>query len=148
VSLKDGTLLGATAVTLRRLFLGYALGLAIGLPLGLLSSKSEFVEDTLGVLALGLQTLPSVCWIPLALLWFGQNEGAMLFVVIMGTIWSVVIATDTGARTISPIYARAARTMGSEGFRWTRVILPASLLFLIGSMKQGWAFAWRSLGVR
>jgi ABC-type nitrate/sulfonate/bicarbonate transport system permease component len=55
-------------VTLRRLFLGYALGLAIGLPLGLLSSKSEFVEDTLGVLALGLQTLPSVCWIPLALL--------------------------------------------------------------------------------
>jgi NitT/TauT family transport system permease protein len=119
---------------------------AIGLPLGLLSSKSEFVEDTLGVLALGLQTLPSVCWIPLALLWFGQNEGAMLFVVIMGTIWSVVIATDTGARTISPIYARAARTMGSEGFhRWTRVILPASLPFLIGGMKQGWAFAWRSL---
>ena len=146
VSLKDGTLLGAIAVTLRRLFLGYALGLAIGLPLGLLSSKSEFVEDTLGVLALGLQTLPSVCWIPLALLWFGQNEGAMLFVVIMGTIWSVVIATDTGARTISPIYARAARTMGSEGFhRWTRVILPASLPFLIGGMKQGWAFAWRSL---
>ena len=146
VSLKYGTLLGATDVTLRRLFLGYALGLAIGLPLGLLSSKSEFVEDTLGVLALGLQTLPSVCWIPLALLWFGQNEGAMLFVVIMGTIWSVVIATDTGAGTISPIYARAARTMGSEGFhRWTRVILPASLPFLIGGMKQGWAFAWRSL---
>ena len=97
-------------------------------------------------MALGLQTLPSVCWIPLALLWFGQNEGAMLFVVIMGTIWSVVIATDTGAGTISPIYARAARTMGSEGFhRWTRVILPASLPFLIGGMKQGWAFAWRSL---
>jgi NitT/TauT family transport system permease protein len=70
----------------------------------------------------------------------------MLFVVIMGTIWSVVIATDTGARTFSPIYARAARTMGSEGFhRWTRVILPASLPFLIGGMKQGWAFAWRSL---
>jgi len=127
-------------------FPGLCLGSRHRLPLGLLSSKSEFVEDTLGVLALGLQTLPSVCWIPLALLWFGQNEGAMLFVVIMGTIWSVVIATDTGARTISPIYARAARTMGSEGFhRWTRVILPASLPFLIGGMKQGWAFAWRSL---
>jgi NitT/TauT family transport system permease protein len=145
-SLTDGSLLEATGVTLRRLFLGYAIGLAIGLPLGLLSSTSEFVEDTVGVLALGLQTLPSVCWIPLALLWFGQSEGAMLFVVIMGTIWSVVIATDTGARTISPIYARAARTMGSEGFhRWTRVILPASLPVLIGGMKQGWAFAWRSL---
>jgi NitT/TauT family transport system permease protein len=99
-----------------------------------------------GVLSLGLQTLPSMCWIPLALLWFGQSEGAMRSVVVMGAMWSVVIATDTRARTISPIYARAARTMGSEGFhKWTRVILPASLPFLISGMKQGWAFAWRSL---
>lgn len=145
-ALADGSLLQATGVTLRRLLIGYAIGLAIGLPLGLLSSSSEFVEDTVGVLALGLQTLPSVCWIPLALLWFGQSESAMLFVVVMGTTWSVVIATDTGARTISPVYARAARTMGSEGFhRWTRVIVPASLPFLVSGMKQGWAFAWRSL---
>jgi NitT/TauT family transport system permease protein len=145
-ALADGSLLEATGVTLRRLFVGYAIGLAIGLPLGLLSSSSEFVEDTVGVLALGLQTLPSVCWIPLALLWFGQSESAMLFVVVMGTTWSVVIATDTGARTISPVYARAARTMGSEGFhQWTRVVVPASLPFLVSGMKQGWAFAWRSL---
>jgi NitT/TauT family transport system permease protein len=142
----DGSLLEAASVTLRRLLLGYAIGVAIGLPLGLLSSTLTFVEDTIGVLALGLQTLPSVCWIPLALLWFGQTESAMLFVVIMGTVWSVVIATDAGARTIPPVYARAARTMGSEGFhKWTRVVLPASLPFLISGMKQGWAFAWRSL---
>jgi NitT/TauT family transport system permease protein len=145
-ALNDGTLLDAARVTIRRLLVGYAIGLAIGLPLGLLSSTSEFVEDTVGVLALGLQALPSVCWIPLALLWFGQSEGAMLFVVVMGTVWSVVIATDTGTRTLTPTYARAARTMGSEGFhKWTRVILPASLPFLISGMKQGWAFAWRSL---
>lgn len=145
-SLADGSLPEAVGVTLRRLLIGYAIGLAIGLPLGLLSSSSELVEDTVGVLALGLQTLPSVCWVPLALLWFGQNESAMLFVVVMGTTWSVMIATDTGARTISPIYARAARTMGSGGFhRWTRVIVPASLPFLVSGMKQGWAFAWRSL---
>ena len=75
-----------------------------------------------------------------------RYEGAMLFVVIMGTVWSVIIATDHGARNIPPIYARAARTMGSEGFhKWTRVILPASLPFLVSGMKQGWAFAWRSL---
>ena len=93
-----------------------------------------------------MQTLPSVCWVPLALLWFGQTESAMLFVVVMGTVWSVMIATDNGARNIPPIYARAARTMGSEGFhQWTRVILPASLPFLVSGMKQGWAFAWRSL---
>jgi NitT/TauT family transport system permease protein len=143
---RDGTLLSASIVTLRRLLLGYLIGLAIGLPLGLLTASLTFVEDTIGVLALGLQTLPSVCWVPLALLWLGQTEGAMLFVVIMGTVWSVVIATDTGVRTIPPIYARAARTMGSSAFhKWVYVILPASLPFLISGMKQGWAFAWRSL---
>ena len=145
-ALRDGTLLDGVWVTLRRLLVGYAIGIALGLPLGLLTSTSDYVHDTVGALALGLQTLPSVCWVPLALLWFGQSEAAMLFVVVMGTVWSVVLATDTGARTIPPIYARAARTMGSEGFdKWTRVILPASLPFVISGMKQGWAFAWRSL---
>jgi NitT/TauT family transport system permease protein len=145
-ALRDGSLIEAIEVTLRRLLIGYAIGVAIGLPLGLLTSTSDFFEDTIGALALGLQTLPSVCWVPLALLWFGQTEVAMLFVVVMGTVWSVLIATDTGARTIPPIYARAARTMGSEGFdKWTRVILPASLPFVVSGMKQGWAFAWRSL---
>jgi NitT/TauT family transport system permease protein len=143
---RDGTLLQATAVTVRRLLVGYFIGIAIGLPLGLFTSASKFMEDTIGVLALGLQTLPSVCWIPLALLWFGQTESAMLFVVIMGTVWSVVIATDTGVRNIPPIFARAARTMGSSGLhKWTKVILPASLPYLVSGMKQGWAFAWRSL---
>jgi NitT/TauT family transport system permease protein len=142
----DGTLLAAAIVTLERLLIGYVIGVLAGLLLGLLTSTSDFFEDTIGVLALGLQTLPSVCWVPLALLWFGQTEGAMLFVVIMGTMWSVTIATDGGVRTIPPIYARAARTMGSEGLHtWTRVILPASLPFLVSGMKQGWAFAWRSL---
>ena len=145
-ALLDGTLLESTWVTLKRLLLGYAAGVIIGLPLGLLTSTSQVFEDTIGALALGFQTLPSVCWVPLALIWFGQTEGAMLFVVIMGTVWSVIIATDHGARNIPPIYARAARTMGSEGFhKWTRVILPASLPFLVSGMKQGWAFAWRSL---
>lgn len=143
---KEGTLWQASLVTLRRLLMGYAIGIIIGLPLGLLSAASKFCEDTIGVLALGLQTLPSVCWIPLALLWFGQTELAMLFIVIMGTMWSVIIATETGVRTIPPLYARAARTMGSNSFhKWTRVILPASLPFLVSGMKQGWAFAWRSL---
>jgi NitT/TauT family transport system permease protein len=142
----DGTLITSALVTLRRLFIGYTIGVLLGLPLGLLTSTSNYFHDTIGSLALGLQTLPSVCWVPLALLWFGQSEAAMLFVVIMGTLWSVVLATETGARNIPPIYARAARTMGSEGFdKWTRVILPASLPYVISGMKQGWAFAWRSL---
>jgi NitT/TauT family transport system permease protein len=70
----------------------------------------------------------------------------MLFVVVMGTLWSVLIATSDGVRAMPPIYLRAARTMGSHGLHtWIKVILPASLPYLVGGMKQGWAFAWRSL---
>jgi len=142
----DGTLWDATVVTLRRLALGYVAGIALGLPLGLLTARFRAVRDTLGLVALGLQTLPSVCWVPLALLWFGQTETAMFFVVVMGTIWSMIIATDNGVHNVPPIYARAARTMGSSGLHvWLRVMLPASLPFIVSGMKQGWAFAWRSL---
>ncbi|HRI37796.1 MAG TPA: ABC transporter permease [Nitrospira sp.] len=143
---EDGSLYEAAVVTLRRLIIGYALGILVGLPLGLLTASFQWCQDTIGVLALGLQALPSVCWIPLALLWFGQTEAAMLFVVVMGTLWSLIIATDNGVRTVPPIYSRAARSMGSSGFHtWTHVILPAALPFLLSGMKQGWAFAWRSL---
>ncbi|HVW20247.1 MAG TPA: ABC transporter permease [Opitutaceae bacterium] len=143
---RDGTLGAAVVVTLRRLLFGYAVGLAIGLPAGLLTARFRVLRDTVGLLALGLQTLPSVCWVPLSLLWFGQTEAAMFFVVVMGTVWSVIIATEGGVRNLPPIYDRAARTMGSRGLHtWLRVILPAALPYVVGGMKQGWAFAWRSL---
>src|SRR5436189_3205133 len=142
----DGTLFHATVITMRRLLIGYAVGIVIGLPLGLIRARWNLWQDTIGTLALGLQTLPSVCWVPLALLWFGQTEAAMLFVVVMGTLWSVVIATETGVRHVPPIYRRAALTMGSKSLHiWFKVILPAALPFIVSGMKQGWAFAWRSL---
>lgn len=145
-ALADGSLLEGIWVTMKRLLIGYLIGCVIGLPLGMLTARSKTLNDTLGVLALGLQTLPSVCWVPLALLWFGQSESAMLFVVIMGTLWSVLIAVDNGVRNLPPMYLRAARTMGSTGFHSLRyVILPASMPYVISGMKQGWAFAWRSL---
>lgn len=142
----DGTLLKATVITMRRLLVGYFIGLVVGLPIGLLTARWKLFGDTIGTMALGLQTLQSVCWVPLALLWFGQTEAAMLFVVIMGTLWSVVIATETGVRNVPPIYRRAALTMGSKRLHmWLKVILPAALPFIVSGMKQGWAFAWRSL---
>lgn len=142
----DGSLWSSLAVTMRRLLAGYVIGLLAGVPLGFLTARVQVLRDTLGVLALGLQGLPSVCWVPLALLWFGQTEGAMLFVVVMGTLWSVILATETGVRNVNPIYIRAARTMGSTGVHtWVQVMLPASLPFIVSGMKQGWAFAWRSL---
>ena len=136
----------ALGVTTKRLLIGYFAGVIIGVPLGLLTARFKWAGDTIGVIGLGLQTLPSVCWVPLALIWFGQTEGAMQFVVIMGTLWSVQISTDNGVRNVPPIYQRAAQTMGSRGLHtWVKVILPASLPFIVSGVKQGWAFAWRSL---
>ncbi|HEY2123970.1 MAG TPA: ABC transporter permease [Chthoniobacterales bacterium] len=145
-AVEDGTLWQATLVTMRRLLIGYVVGIIGGLPLGLLTARWNLFRDTVGVLALGLQTLPSICWVPLAIMGFGQTEAAMLFVVVMGTLWSVVIATETGVRNVPPIYRRAALTMGSKRLHiWLKVILPAALPFIVSGMKQGWAFAWRSL---
>ncbi len=145
-ALEDRTLIDSSLVTLRRLVLGYAFGLVAGVPLGLLNARFQALRDTVGLLGLGLQTLPSVCWAPLALLWFGQTEMAMFFIVIMGSLWSITLATSEGVRNVPPIFARAAQTMGSKGMHtWITVILPASLPFIVSGMKQGWAFAWRSL---
>jgi NitT/TauT family transport system permease protein len=145
-ALLDRSLLEGSVVTLKRLLLGYFFSLLVGVPLGLLNARFQAVRDTLGLLGLGLQTLPSVCWAPLALLWFGQTEAAMFFIVIMGSLWSIMLATNEGVRNVPPIYARAARTMGSGGLHtWITVIMPASLPFIVSGMKQGWAFAWRSL---
>lgn len=144
--IADGSLLKACFVTLKRLIEGYFVGIVLGLPLGLLNAKFQLFEDTFGIIALGFQTLPSICWAPLALMWFGQTETAMFFIVVMGSVWSIALATDAGVRHVPRLYIRAAKTMGSRGFHiWLKVILPAALPFIVSGMKQGWAFAWRSL---
>ena len=148
--LWDNTLNGkiplSMLITLRRLLIGSAIGLVIGVPLGMLAARFRAVRNTLGVLGLGFQGLPSVCWVPLACIWFGQTEAALLFVVIMGTLWSVLLSTENGIRNVPPIYARAASTMGSSPLHTlVFVTLPASAPFVVSGMKQGWAFAWRSL---
>jgi NitT/TauT family transport system permease protein len=145
-SFADGTMLDAMLVTTRRLGVGYLIGLSIGLPLGFLTSRFQVARDTIGVMALGLQTLPSVCWAPFSILWFGLTETAMLFIVVMGTTWSILLAAEHGVRAVPPIYVRAARTMGSKKLHTIGyVVLPAALPFVLSGMKQGWAFAWRSL---
>lgn len=145
-AVADGELTSACWVTVKRLLYGYIIGVMLGVPLGLLTARFKFANNTLGMVALGLQTLPSVCWVPLSLIWFGITELAIQFIVVMGTLWAVLLATDHGIRQIPPIYRRAASTMGSSGFHllW-HVLLPASLPHLVSGTKQGWAFAWRSL---
>ena len=146
LGLADGTYPLAMAVSLRRILIGYGLSLLIGIPLGLLLGRVRPVQDTLGLIILGLQALPSICWLPLALLWFGLSERAILFVVVMGAVLSVTLSTADGVRNTPPLYLRAARTMGASGMMLYRgVILPSALPAIISGMKLGWSFAWRSL---
>lgn len=136
----------AIGVSMRRILIGYGLSLLIGIPTGLLLGRVRLVQETLGSVVLGLQALPSICWLPLALLWFGLSEQAILFVVIMGAVLSVTLSTADGVHNTPPLYLRAARTMGARGWRvYTGVILPAALPAILSGMKLGWSFAWRSL---
>jgi len=149
-SLFDGILSGmvplAVLTSLRRVALAYAGSLLIGIPLGLLLGRSRMLQDTLGTLVLGLQALPSICWLPLALLWFGLSETAIAFVVVMGAVLSITLSTADGVRNTPPLYLRAARTMGARGWRlYAGVILPSALPAILSGMKLGWSFAWRSL---
>lgn len=142
----DGTFLIGIVVSMARVIAGYFISLAIGLPLGLLLGRVRALDETVGSVLTGLQTLPSICWLPLALLWFGLNERAILFVVVMGAMLSIAIAAEGGVKNTSPQYLRAARNMGAGGFRLYRyVILPAAWPSILTGMKLGWSFAWRSL---
>lgn len=142
----DGTFETAILTSLRRLAIGYGISLVLGVVLGLLVGRNRYVEETLGSLILGLQALPSVCWIPLSLLWFGLHEQAMIFVVVMGALFSITLGVDAGVKNTPPVYIKAARNMGSRGLALsTQVILPAALPSILTGLKQGWTFAWRSL---
>lgn len=134
------------AISLRRIFVGFIISTALGLPLGLLTGNLRWLDETVGSLMLGLQTLPSICWLPLAILWFGLNERAILFVVVMGAMLSIALAADSGVKNIPSIYLRAGKNLGAKGFTlFTNVILPAALPSIMSGLKLGWSFAWRSL---
>lgn len=143
---SDGSMPLAILVSLRRIAVGFGLSMICGTALGMLLGRSATLQDTLGSVVLGLQVLPSICWLPLALLWFGLNERAILFIVIMGAILSITVSTEDGIRNIPPPFLRAAANMGARGLRlYTGVIFPAALPSIITGMKLGWSFAWRSL---
>jgi len=133
-------------VTMKRMLIGYSLSVLLGMGLGLAIGSSKLLEDTVGGLLVSLQALPSICWIPLAILWFGLSEKAILFVVLMGSLLSVTIAMEDGRKQMPKIYSMAGRNLGARGFRlfWS-VLLPASLPYIVSGLKQGWAFGWRSL---
>ncbi len=142
----DGRFLIGIGISMARVVVGYLISTVIGLPLGLVIGRVRVLDETIGAVLTGLQTLPSICWLPLALLWFGLNERAILFVVVMGAVLSISIAAESGVKNTPPKYLRAAHNMGAHGWRLYRdVILPAALPSILTGMKLGWSFAWRSL---
>jgi NitT/TauT family transport system permease protein len=142
----DGTIPLGILTSMRRLVVGYLLSLAGGVGLGLLLARSRSLRESVGTVVTGLQALPSICWLPLALLWFGLSETAILFVVVAGSLLAITVATEAGVSNVPPLYVRAARTMGARGATlYLRVILPAALPAILSGMRLGWTFAWRSL---
>jgi len=142
----DRTFIFGILASVRRILLGYSISLVAGVLLGLGISRNKLIAETIGSLILGLQTLPSICWLPLALLWFGLNESAIIFVVVMGALLSITTATESGIKNAPPLLIKAGQNMGARGPRLLfEVIVPAALPSIITGMKQGWSFAWRSL---
>jgi NitT/TauT family transport system permease protein len=142
----DGSLARAVLMSFKRLAIGYALSVLLGGVVGVAMAGSSTFRRALSPLIAGMQALPSVCWLPLGLLWFGLSDAAILFVIVIGSSLSVAISIDAGCRNIPPLFIRAARTMGASG--WTlyrRVVLPAALPEILTGLRLAWAFAWRSL---
>ena len=143
---RDGTLALGVLVSLRRLAIGYVVASAGGVLLGIAMGRLPVVERALGTLLVGLQSLPSICWMPLALLWFGLNEKAILFVVAIASMGTVSLAVRDAVRGIPRLWVRAAQSMGESGFGlWLRVLLPAALPGTLTGLRIGWSFAWRAL---
>lgn len=136
----------ANLVSATRLGAGFLLSIVLGGALGLAMWRWNELNQLLGPLFLGLQTLPSVCWVPLGILIFGINEESVLFVLVMGSFFAIAIALRDGLKAIPPLYQRAGLMLGASGWKMYRyVLIPASLPAFAASLRQGFSFAWRSL---
>jgi NitT/TauT family transport system permease protein len=145
-SVWNGLLVSAPLVSGVRLLAGFVLSIILGSIIGVLMWRWSELDQLLGPLFLGMQTLPSVCWVPLAIISFGINETSVLFVLVMGSFFAIAIALRDGLRTIPPLYQRAGQMLGAKGWKlYWYVLLPASMPAMASSLRQGFSFAWRSL---
>ncbi|MFB7307516.1 ABC transporter permease [Streptomyces sp. NPDC056192] len=142
----QGTLLGYIWTSISRGLFGFLLALVIGTPLGLLVARVKVVRAAIGPVLSGLQSLPSVAWVPPAVLWLGLNDKMMYAVILLGAVPSIANGLVAGVDQIPPLHLRAGQTLGATGLRGTwHIVLPASLPGYLAGLKQGWAFSWRSL---
>lgn len=141
-----GSLGAGVAVTMGRLAAGFAISVAIGGAVGLAMVRFKDFGKTMSSFSVGLQSFPSIAWVPFTILLIGFNDFGILFVMVISSVFSVMMSTYSGIRNIPPIYMRAARNMGADGFVLFRhVMLPAATPTLIIGLRQAWSFAWHAL---
>ncbi|MEU8570458.1 ABC transporter permease [Streptomyces pathocidini] len=141
-----GTLLDYIWTSVSRGLLGFLLALVIGTPLGLLVARVKSVRAGIGPILSGLQSLPSVAWVPPAVIWLGLNDSMMFAVILLGAVPSIANGLVSGVDQVPPLFLRAGRTLGATGLRSTwHIVMPAALPGYLAGLKQGWAFSWRSL---
>lgn len=144
--LTNGSFYIGVAITLQRALIGYGIAIISGSAVGLLVARVTFLRRALGSALLGLQSMPSISWFPLAILLFQRSEPAIIFVVLLGAAPAIANGLLSGVDHVEPLLVRVGRVMGARGLGLYRhVILPAAVPSFIGGLKQGWAFAWRSL---
>jgi len=144
--LSNGDFYIGVAITLQRAVLGYGIAVVTGSAVGLLVARVSILRRALGSALLGLQSMPSISWFPLAILLFQRSEPAIIFVVLLGAAPAIANGLLSGVDHVQPLLVRVGRVMGARGLGLYRhVILPAALPSFVGGLKQGWAFAWRSL---
>lgn len=139
-------LLAAVRGSLIRLVFALSVAVVVGTLIGFAMAASVVVQRSIGTLMTALQALPSIAWLPLAIVWFGPTERAVMFVVFIGGVPAVAIATAISIRQVPPLFTRAARTMSARGWTLQRtVVLPASIPGYWNGLQQAWAVAWRAL---
>jgi NitT/TauT family transport system permease protein len=144
--LVTGDFWRAVAITMTRGVVGFLIAAALGLVLGVLVARSRILRAAIGSLITGLQTMPSIAWFPLAILLFQLSEQAILFVILIGAVPSIANGVIGGVDYVPALLVRAGRNVGASGLSLYRhVVLPAALPSIVTGLKQGWAFAWRSL---
>jgi NitT/TauT family transport system permease protein len=136
----------ALAGSARRMVIGYALVMLVGVTGGLLLGRVPLIDQIIGSFAVAIHAIPGAAWVPLSIVWFGMTEWAVIFTILLGASGIVMVSTDTGIREVPPFIARASRTMGARGWKYFWfVVVPAAIPKIVDGLRLAWAFGWRAL---
>jgi NitT/TauT family transport system permease protein len=142
----DGQALSIIWTSVSRAVLGFLIAVVIATPIGLLVATVPVVRSAIGPILTGLQSLPSVAWVPAAVLWFGLTDQTIYFVVLLGAVPSIANGLVSGVDQVPPLLPRVGHAMGANRLQSaTLIMLPAAMPGFLAGLKQGWAFSWRSL---